>query len=112
MPNPELEAILTKLKDTNAIIDPGELVQLIEQVGMFIDDLDLEIIELEQDTNAAWRDLDLAYPDWPRVKVTNEWKVGASYRVFKKQLALLRQLRRHYRLLNTKLNLITKPRGR
>lgn len=108
----ELSEVLTKLKDVNALIEPNELVRLIEEVGMLIDDLDLDIIVAEHDVNTAWHGLEEAHTDWPKVKVTNQLKLSFAYQVFKEKTALLKRLRRHYRLLNTKLNLITKPKGR
>lgn len=107
----ELETILTSLKDTNAIIDPGELVQLIEAVGAIIDDLDLEVIEAEEKSNATWAVIN-AQGGQTNTEVTNAHKLTSEYKELKTKQALLKRLRRHYRLLNTKLNLITKPRGR
>lgn len=113
MQQQELELILTKLKqDVNEQIAPWELVKLIEEVGGLIDDLDMEVIELEQKMNLAWHTIEKYNPEWPKVKVTMEQKTTGAYLEFKQQSALLKRLRRHYRVLNTKLNLITKPKGR
>lgn len=105
------QEILIKIKDPNSLIDPVELVQLIEQVGMWIDDLDLEIIESEARSNAAWACINNS-GGMTNTEVTCSHRLGQEYQSFKKSSALLKSLRRHYRLLQTKLNLITKPRGR
>ena len=107
-----LAEVLTKLKDTNALIEPGEVVQLIEEVGMLIDDLDLEIIEVEVKSNQAWADAVSRYPNLTKTEITNIWKLGGEYKDLREKTVLLKRLRRHYRLLQTKLNLLTKPRGR
>lgn len=107
-----LDEVLTKLKDTNALIEPGEVVMLIEEVGMLIDDLDLEIIELEEKSNQAWSNANSTYGNLTKTEITNIWKLGPEYKEFREKTALLKRLRRHYRLLQTKLNLLTKPRGR
>lgn len=109
----DLQTLLTKLsQNVNDHIEPWELVKLIEEVGGLIDDLDMEVIDLEQKMNLAWHTIEKYNPEWPKVKVTMEQKTTAAYIEFKQRVALLKRLRRHYRVLNTKLNLITKPKGR
>ena len=107
----ELNELLEKLKDTNSLIDPVEVIKLIEAVGGWIDDLDLEIIVLEEQVNILWHSYQSEVKR-TNAEVNNLVKVSVEYKNFRERTALLKRLRRHYRLLNTKLNLITKPKGR
>ncbi len=111
--NPEeQQQILTKLKTINDLIDPNEVIKLIEDVGGWIDDLDLAVIESEGQVNTLWYTYQKDEVKRTNTELNNLVKVDSVYTEFKMQQALLRRLRRYYRLLNTKLNLLTKPKGR
>ncbi len=107
-----MDELLKKLADINALIEPGEIVRLIEELGMLIDDLDLELVELQQQDTARWLNIKNSNLGLTNREVEMLLAAEPTHQDFKHKLVLIKRLRRYYRLLHTKLNLITKPRGR